>query len=189
MDVFVETERLLLRRLTDADVDVLVELDADPEAMRYITGGRPTPRDHVANGFLPWASSFYERGCGIFALIEKETGEFVGRAGIHPTDDRPADELELGYRIRRSSWGKGYATEASRALIDKVFTDLGARRVWAQTMTVNAASRRVMEKLGLRYVRTFHLDWDEEIEGTAEGDVEYAITRNEWENRQGGEVA
>src|SRR5919201_1934209 len=88
--------------------------------------------------------------------------------------------VELGYRLPRSAWGKGYATEGSRALVDKAFHELGAQRVRAETMTVNTASRRVMEKAGLNYVRTFHLEWPEEIEGTAEGDVEYAITRHEW---------
>ena len=182
-EMFLESERLLLRRFTDEDVDALVELDADPEVMRYINGGRPTPRDEIENEFLPRARRFYDRGFGAWAAIEKATGDFVGWFGLHPTDERPPDEVELGYRLRRSAWGKGYATEGSRALIEKAFTELGVRRVWAQTMTVNASSRRVMEKAGLMYVRTFHLEWPEEIEGTAEGDVEYSITREEWERR------
>jgi RimJ/RimL family protein N-acetyltransferase len=57
---------------------------------------------------------------------------------------------------------------------------MGLKRIWAETMAVNLASRRVMEKAGLAYVRTFHLEWDDPIEGTQAGEVEYAITRAEW---------
>jgi len=90
----------------------------------------------------------------------------------------------LGFRLRRSAWGKGYATEGSRALVEKAFAELGARRVWAETMTVHIASRRVMEKAGLKYVRTFHQEWPYEIEGEAEGDVEYALTRSDWDRER-----
>lgn len=93
------------------------------------------------------------------------------------------DEPELGYRLRKGAWGKGYATEGSRALIDKAFTELGATRVFAETMVVNTASRRVMEKAGLRLVRTFHADWPVRIPGDEHGDVEYAIPREEWQGQ------
>ena len=94
-------------------------------------------------------------------------------------DAQPA-VVELGYRLRRSAWGKGYATEGSRALIQMGFAELGARRVFATTIVVNVASRRVMEKAGLRFVRTFHQPWPDKIEGEEEGDVEYALLREEW---------
>jgi len=84
------------------------------------------------------------------------------------------------------AWGKGYATEGSRALVDKAFGELGATRVWAGAMAVNAASRRVMEKAGLRFVRLFHADWPCKIPGDEHGDVEYAITREEWLDRRDG---
>ena len=79
---------------------------------------------------------------------------------------------ELGYRIRRSAWGNGYATEGSLALIRKGFTELGVRLVFAETMAVTLASRRVMEKAGLRYVRTFHQDWPYRIPGDEHGDAD-----------------
>ena len=75
---------------------------------------------------------------------------------------------------------RGLATEGSRALIDKAFTKLGARRVYATAMAVNTGSRRVMEKAGLRYVRTFVADWPVRVPGDEEGDVEYAIDRDGW---------
>lgn len=183
--IVLETERLLLRRFTMADVDNLVELDADPEVMRYINGGRPTPRDEVQNEILPWFLHYYEGsdGYGFWAAMEKATGEFVGWFHLRPEKGADPREPELGYRLRKSAWGKGFATEGSRALIHKGFAELGARRVFASTMTVNVASRRVMEKAGLRFVRTFFQDWPYEIEGSERGDVEYALSRAEWEQQ------
>ena len=185
MQVFLETERLVLRRFTADDVDNLVELDADPAVMKFINGGRPTPREEVETEILPAFLDYYERyaGYGFWAAVEKSTGQFIGWFHFRPPEaDRP-DDVELGYRLRRSAWGRGYATEGSRALIDKGFAELGVQRVFATTMVVNVGSRRVMEKAGLRLVRVFHQPWPDYIEGQDEGDVEYALLRSEWERR------
>jgi RimJ/RimL family protein N-acetyltransferase len=188
MRVFLETERLLLPRFTESDVANLHDLDNDPEVMRFINGGRPVSRDVIRNETVPRLLRAYERfeGFGVWATIERSTGEFVGWLEFYPRKDTDPEEVELGYRLRRSAWGKGYATEGSRALIRKGFTELGVQRVVAETMTVNAASRRVMEKAGLTYVRTFHQEWPERIEGDEHGDVEYALTKSDW-GRQGTE--
>jgi RimJ/RimL family protein N-acetyltransferase len=187
MEVFLETDRLLLRRFTTDDVDNLVELDGDPDVMRFITSGRPTPRDEIRNDVLPAFLDYYRRfaGYGFWAAIEKSTGAFLGWFHLRPSKGRQLDDVELGYRLRKSAWGKGYATEASRALIRKAFTELGARRVYAETMAVNLASRRVMDKAGLRLVRSFHQPWPDHIDGDEHGDVEYALRRDEWEEQAG----
>ena len=183
MQSFLETERLVLRRFTEDDVDHLVELDGDPAVMHFITGGRPTPRREIETDVLPAFLGYYERfaGYGFWAAIEKSTGRFIGWFHFRPANDSPPDEVELGYRLRRAAWGKGYATEGSRALIDKGFAELGAERIVAFTMVVNAASRRVLEKAGMRLVRTFHQPWPDRIEGEEQGDAEYAVLRSEWE--------
>jgi RimJ/RimL family protein N-acetyltransferase len=185
MQIFLETERLVLRQFTDGDVDNLVELDGDPDVMRFINGGRPTPRGEIEGDILPAFLDYYERfaGYGFWAAIEKSTGRFLGWFHFRPPKAAQPGEVELGYRLRRSAWGKGYATEGSRALIEKGFTELGVRRVVASTMVVNVASRRVMEKAGLRFVRTFHPPWPDYIAGEEEGDVEYALLRSEWERQ------
>jgi RimJ/RimL family protein N-acetyltransferase len=183
MQIFLETERLVLRRFTEDDLDNLVELDGDPDVMRFVNGGRPTPPDEIQNEVLPTFLDYYERfaGYGFWAAVEKSTERFVGWFHLRPAEGGRPDEVELGYRLRRSAWGKGYATEGSRALIHKGFAELGVQRVVASTMVVNVASRRVLEKAGLKFVRTFHQPWPDYIEGEEEGDVEYALLRSEWE--------
>ena len=150
MEVFLETPRLVLRRFTPDDVDHLVDLDSDPDVMRYITGGVPTSREEIENEVLPAFLGYYERyeGYGFWAVIEKAAGNFLGWFHFRPGPDAGPGEVELGYRLRKSAWGQGYATEGSRALIHKGFTELGVQRVVAEAMAVNTASRRVMEKSG-----------------------------------------
>lgn len=105
----------------------------------------------------------------------------MGWFALRPRDDGSPDEAELGYRLRRSVWGKGYGTEGSLALIHMGFTQLGMQRVFATTMCV-------MEKAGLTLVRTFHLDWPEAIEGGELGDVEYALDRADWQRQQSAPI-
>src|SRR5207302_2940782 len=132
---------------------------------------------------LPAFLRHYERGerYGFWAAIEKSTGAFVGWFHFRHLAGAGPDDAELGYRLRRAAWGRGYGTEGARALVRKGFAELGVRRVVAHTMTVNAASRRVMEKAGLTYLHTFFQEWPETIEGGEQGDVEYALTREQWE--------
>src|ERR687893_2778240 len=186
MQVFLITERLALRRFTEADLDNLFDLDGDPEVMRFLTGGKPTPREAIRNETLPRILRYYERfaGLGFWAVIEKSTGDFLGWFEFRPPEGGGPDEVELGYRLRESAWGKGYATEGARALIRKGFTELGVRRVVAQAMAVNSASRRVMEKAGLTYVRTFREEWPGPIEGAEHGEVEYALTKAAWDQQE-----
>jgi RimJ/RimL family protein N-acetyltransferase len=177
-DVLV-TERLRLRRFTSDDVDHLVDLDGDPDVMRFITGGVTTSRREIEDDFLPAFLGYQARGTryGFWAVEDVETGEFLGWFHLRPAVGAPPDVPELGYRLKRTAWGRGLATEGSLALISFAFEVVGAKRVVAETMAVNVASRRVMEKAGMRLVRSFHQDWPFPIEGNEFGDVEYAIDR------------
>ncbi|HZO30903.1 MAG TPA: GNAT family N-acetyltransferase [Chloroflexota bacterium] len=184
MRFFLKTERLILRAFTPDDVDNLFDLYNDPDVMHFINGGRPTPREEIESILLPRILSYYRDGLcfGLWAAVEKSTGEFLGWFLFRVRDDTNSDQLALGYRLRKSAWGKGYATEGSRALIDKGFREQGVQRVTAETMVVNSRSRRVMEKCGLSLVRIFQQEWPDSdpIEGSELGDVEYAMTRAEW---------
>lgn len=175
------TERLRLRAFTADDLEPLVALDADPGVKRYIDGGLPVDRAEVAE-MLDWWLGYPERspGHGFWAAIELSTERFVGWFHLRPKDDDPRDRPELGYRLHRHAWGRGLATEGSLELVRHAFADLGAELVYAETMAVNLASRRVMEHVGMRHVRTFHADWPVRIDGDEEGDVRYEITLAEW---------
>jgi|ERR1022692_504078 RimJ/RimL family protein N-acetyltransferase len=193
MRVFLETDRLMLRRFTAADEDNLFELNSDPEVMRFLNGGKPTPRDEVRKRVIPVFLGYYERfeGFGFWAAVESATGQFLGWFHFRPPlrdRDAPASwgedgVIELGYRLRRSAWGKGYATEGSRALIDKGFTEFGVRRVVAETLAGNWASRRVLEKSGLIQADTFAGAEPAAAVHAEQGHVTYELTRADWEVR------
>ena len=183
MHVFLETERLVLRRFTMADVDNLADLDADPDVMRFVNGGVPTSRDEIETEFLPAFLGYYQRyqQYGFWAAIERSTADFLGWFHFRPRDPSAPDHAELGYRLRKSAWGKGYATEGSRALIRKGFTESGVQRVTAEAMAANTASRRVLEKAGLTLVRTFRPPWPGPAGGRELEVVEYALDKADWE--------
>ncbi|WP_433545925.1 GNAT family N-acetyltransferase [Streptomyces sp. CA-294286] len=182
---FLTTDRLVLRPFTDteADLDHLVALDNDPGVMRFINGGEPAARETLRARSLP--RLLHTHPCtgerGFWAAEERASGTFLGWFEFRPLTDDDATVVELGYRLNKASWGRGYATEGSRALIDKGFTDLGTERVTANTMTVNTGSRRVMEKSGLSFLRHFTGEWPDPIEGSEQGEVEYELTRAQWE--------
>jgi RimJ/RimL family protein N-acetyltransferase len=133
---------LVLRRFTEDDVDNLVDLDSDPDVMRFINGGRPTPRQEIERDVLPAFLGYNERfaGYGFWAVLEKATGRFIGWFHFRPAAAAHPDEVELGYRLRKSAWGQGHATEGSRALIDKGFAELGVQRVVAFTSALQEPS-------------------------------------------------
>ena len=169
------TSRLLLRPATAADLSDLHRLEQDPEVMRYLNGGRPTPLEPDADasaGFL------MPRGPddGLWVVVEPRSGRFLGWVSLRAQGDAG----DLGYRFRREAWGHGYATEAASAVLADGFERLTLARVTAKTMAVNLASRRVMERLGMRHERTFYADYPEPLPGSDHGDVEYAITRGAW---------
>ncbi|MFF3446416.1 GNAT family N-acetyltransferase [Streptomyces sp. NPDC002667] len=187
METYLETERLALRHFTADDVDLLIELDGDPAVMRYLTGGEPTAPEIVRERYLPNILAGYEKwggDLGLFAAHEKDGGAFIGWFILRPEPDGPLDEVELGYRLRRAAWGRGYATEGSRALLGKAFTELGVRVVWAETMTVNEGSRNVMKKLDMTLTDTLATPPDMMmVEGSEQGGVRYEIAREQWEGR------
>jgi RimJ/RimL family protein N-acetyltransferase len=180
MPAFLQTSRLILRTFTEDDVDHLFELNGDPDVMWFLTGGEPTPREEVRDRVIPFFLSFYQQhdGLGFWAAQTGDDGEFLGWFHLRPTDE--PDSIDLGYRLRKAAWNKGYATEGSRALIDRSFTGLPIARVVAHTMAINGASRRVMEKCGLTLVSTHPAGNLPAIPGADQGEVRYALSREDW---------
>jgi RimJ/RimL family protein N-acetyltransferase len=186
MHAILETPRLAMRQFTEDDVDNLFNLNSDPGVLRYLTGGRLTPREELRDQVIPFHLGVYGRfdRLGTWAAESTATGEFLGWFHFRPGGGTDITNVDLGYRLHRSVWNKGYATEGSHALIRMGFTDLGVERVFAHTMTVNTASRRVLEKCGLTLVRTTPYEGTDVIEGSEHGEVEYALTKSEWESRR-----
>ncbi len=197
MSAFLETERLVLRRLTEADTQHLVELDSDPAVMRFLTGSTPTPPEVIRDAILPRFLRSYAHGpgFGVWGAMEKIGGDFLGWFSFQLADGASLHDARLGYRLRRAAWGQGFATEGARALIRTGFSDHRVQRVLATTYQDNAASRRVMEKVGMRLVRTFRLtpaDLADTRTFVASGDlwdgddVEYALEKGDWEQQHEG---
>lgn len=130
---------------------------------------------------LPYYRSFHGTPFGYWAAIERESGAWLGWFLIRPprTDPVPG-EIELGYRLTRAAWGHGYATDVSLALVRRGFTEHGVQVVVADTMAANTASRGVLEKVGLRLVRTWHDPASDGLAGGEDGEVGYALTRVAW---------
>jgi RimJ/RimL family protein N-acetyltransferase len=181
-----ETQRLRLRGFTDTEADarLLFELDSDPEVMRYIGPfGLPTVeayRERMQTFWLPYYAGPPPRG--FWAALEKATDEFVGWFFLRPAMDYKfaaqagwtrASDIELGYRLRRSAWGRGLATEAAAALVGLALADPGVTCVVAAALVPNRGSTRVMEKAGLSRVREFT------IPGFADPMVMYALCRDD----------
>lgn len=144
---------LTFRPVSPGDVDLLEALDSDPEVMRHINGGTPTPRAVIAETLLPRMLAQATRpGLGFFVVLED--GAPLGWVHLR-NDTFESVWAEVGYRLFRHTWGRGVATRATLALIDRAFGDLGFDVVSARTMPQNLASRRVMEKAGLGYVGDF----------------------------------
>lgn len=145
------SERLRYEPFADAHFDGLHAMNRDPEVMRYLLGRPETPdetRAMIARVRTRWA----EWGYSWWALVDRDSGELVGAGGIqHLRLDR-ATPHEIGWRLRREHWGKGYATEAAATMADYAFAVLDAPRLCAIRHPDNAPSRRVMERLGMRYV-------------------------------------
>ena len=179
------TARLQLVPLADEHLEHEVELDADPEVMRYLTGRARTRSEVVAAHRQRLAAAARVPGLGFWAALAEDG--FVGWFILEPperADQGPvAGQAELGYRLLRRCWRQGLATEGARELLRHGFADLGLDRVFAETMAVNTASRATMAALGMRHVRTSTASSDQPLPGSELGEVEYAITRAEWAAR------
>jgi RimJ/RimL family protein N-acetyltransferase len=184
MTVFLETNRLILRQFTDSEEDgaLLLELDSDPAVMRYIgpfaLGSIEAYRERMRTNWLPYYATHPARG--FWAVIEKSTNQFIGWFLLRPSTDyrfageagwtRPTD-LEIGYRLRQTAWGRGLATEVATELVKMALNDPTVTCVVACALVPNQASTRVMEKVGMSHVREFALP------GFTEPIVMYAVCR------------
>lgn len=155
------TIRLRIELMDEHDAELLFELDQDPEVMRYINGGKMTTMEEINTVYLPRMACYRDeiKGYGLWKVMVKATDEFIGWILVRPMDyfsDKPEfDNLELGWRFKRSSWGKGYATEAAEKLQSMVLAHLDIQAVSAIAVKENIASIGIMKKLGMDYVKSY----------------------------------
>lgn len=145
-----ETERLIMRPLAESDVDEIFAMRSDEEIMRFIR--EPQGRDESFDWIKLVSGRWNDEKLGFCAIIEKASNKFLGWCGVWRLKE--TGEIEIGYAIEKGHWGKGFATEAATAFMRYAFEELNAEKLVAVARPENAASRRVMEKLGMIYVRT-----------------------------------
>ncbi len=149
--VEIETQRLLLRRWREEDLEPYAHICEDAEVMRYIGVGEPLTRAQSREQVAKFTHLWEERGFGLWAVEERASGSFIGFVGLARHDDWTEGEhkTEVGWRLDRSFWGRGLATEGAVASVRYGFEELGLERIISIIRPANLASRRVAEKAGL----------------------------------------
>ncbi len=165
-----ETPRLLIRKFRDEDAEHVFAMRSDPEIMRYIR----EPQFHIQET-LNWMAMITghleSKGIGFMAVIEKESGAFVGWCGLWILKE--TREVEIGYAVRKERWGRGYATEAAERVLRYAFEELGLERVVAVAFPDNSASIKIMKKLGMEHVGLGRF-YEQDL-------VQYALKKEEFE--------
>ncbi|MFF8032713.1 MULTISPECIES: GNAT family N-acetyltransferase [unclassified Streptomyces] len=142
------TDRLLLRRWRGSDLAPWAAMNADPEVREHL--GEPLTREQSDASVARFQAEFDRRGHGWWAVEVRETGEFIGFAGLDRVDEgMPFTGVEIGWRLARPAWGKGYATEAALTVLAHGFGALGLPEILAVTTAANHRSRAVMRRIGM----------------------------------------
>lgn len=166
----IETHRLVLRQLTLQDVDAMLPVLGDAEAMIYYP--HPFSREEVEQFINKQINRYVETGHGLWAMILKSTGELIGDCGLALQDVENRQQIEVGYHLHRNHWHNGYATEAARACLRHGFYQLHAKQVICMIRPENRPSRRVAERNGMKPGRL--ILWH------GFNHLIYAILRDEW---------
>jgi len=161
MKIFAETERLVLRELLPTDVEAMFALDSDPEVHKYL-GNKPVKTKEESIKAIAFIRQQYiERGIGRWAVILKETNEFMGWSGLKLNVGEEKmnghnEFYDVGYRFMKKHWGKGYATESGKAAIQYAFDTMKLKTVYGITEMGNQASHNALLKIGLDYIENFY---------------------------------
>jgi ribosomal-protein-alanine N-acetyltransferase len=178
MQIFAETKRLILRELLPSDELGMFELDSDKDVHRFL-GNQPLEHiDQVKEIIKNVRQQYIDNGIGRWAVIEKETNQFIGWAGLKLIKELTNNHIyhyDLGYRLIKKYWGKGYATESASAALDYGFENFGPDCIYAMTHVDNKSSGNVLKKIGFKYIETFDYN-DSMIKNW------YQITREEWKS-------
>jgi ribosomal-protein-alanine N-acetyltransferase len=157
MKIILETQRLQFRELCRSDAEVMFELDSDPAVVLY-TGDKPlTHRDQARQRIDSVMQQYQDVGFGRWAAVLKQTNEFIGWVGLKYIQELNGrqDNYDLGYRLLKRHWGKGYGTESAKALISYGFDEMKLKRISAYIDVDHVASMRILKKCGLNFTNRF----------------------------------
>ncbi len=161
MKFYLETERLILRKLQESDLKGIFELDSDPKVHKYL-GKKPITTYQQAEAIIAFIQQQYEqRGIGRFACIEKTSGDFIGWSGLKLNQGEKEELngftnfIDIGYRFIPRFWGKGYASEAAFACLDFGFKEMNYDIVYGAAEVENIGSNKILQKIGLQFVNEF----------------------------------
>ncbi|MFC7357538.1 GNAT family N-acetyltransferase [Jejudonia soesokkakensis] len=173
--VYIETERFLIRNLELKDALDMFALDSDPAVHEFL-GKNPISALEESKEIIRQIRKQYDaNGLGRLAIIDKETNEFIGWTGIKYEENvREYSYYDLGYRLRKKFWGKGIATETAVASLKYGFETLSLKEICAAADVNNMGSNKVLRKVGMQYVEQF--DFEGELHNW------YRITKPQWQS-------
>ena len=178
MKIHIETDRLILRDIIDEDAQAMFEMDSDPEVHIFL-GNKPISTLEEAKNAIAFINKQYiESGIGRWAVVEKESGEFIGWSGFKFITDVMNERTEfydLGYRFMKKHWGKGYASETAIASLNHGFTVLNFEEIAGIADVAHTASNAILKKVGLIKRNEFIYD------GTLHNF--YSLTKEEFKGR------
>jgi [ribosomal protein S5]-alanine N-acetyltransferase len=158
MQIFIETERLIIREIVEADAPALFNIDSNEEVNLYL-GRKPVTDISQTKNIIEFIRQQYvDNGIGRWAMVEKSTNTFIGWTGLKLITELTNNTInyhDLGYRINKNYWGKGYATESALACVNYGFTNLNLNKIIAIAHYQNKASHNVILKSGLHFKETF----------------------------------
>ncbi len=169
MDLILETERLILRQMLPSDAEAMFKLDSNPNVVKYL-GNKPFTSIEQSINLIHYVRKQYvENGIGRFSVVLKENNEMIGWAGIKFVTDIENNQTnfyDLGYRLHEEHWGKGYASEATKAWLDYFFQTMKLPVLVASVNIDNLGSNKIVKKFGFQLIETFyyediHCNWYE----------------------------
>jgi ribosomal-protein-alanine N-acetyltransferase len=150
MNIVFETPRLILGQFTQADAHLILELNSDPEIVKYLHEPVLTTEEEAKKIIVDIILSQYKNNLGRWATYTKDNNEFIGWCGLKYRPE--LDEIDLGYRLKKSAWGKGFATEAAKHTIDHGINKLHLKLITGRAHIENIASIKVLEKIGMQFI-------------------------------------
>lgn len=177
MQLFIETERLLLRELLPSDIEGMYELDSDPEVHKYLGNNPVNDKEQLLNVIEFVRQQYIDNGIGRWAVIEKKTNNFIGWSGLKLVKELTNNHVnfyDLGYRLIQKYWGKGYATESAVAALEYGFKSLQLNEIYAAAHIENNASNKILSKIEFQCLEKYQDEYGIHYW--------YMISKNEWKS-------